>query len=134
MARQYGREKVDLWLALGLVAGEEGQRYGVLVRGLCVGFGCSERTAKDAVAILRRGGYLELDRDLADRRRRRYRLNERGRELLVHPNGWLVLRFARRLFTSCPSRRVARWRRALLAAGGPDRQLERVERSLLTRR
>jgi hypothetical protein len=63
MARQYGREKVDLWLALSLIAGAEGQRYGLLVRDLRAGFACSERTAKDAVAILRRGCYLELDRD-----------------------------------------------------------------------
>jgi DNA-binding MarR family transcriptional regulator len=133
MARQYGREKVDLWLALSLIAGVEGQRYGLLVRDLRAGFGCSERAAKDAVAILRRGCYLELSSDEADRRGRCYRVNDRGRELLLHPNGWLVLRFARKLFTACPSPGVARWRRALSAAGGLDRHLERVERSLLTR-
>lgn len=133
MARQYGREKVDLWLALSLIAGEEGQPYGVLVRDLCAGFGCSERAAKDAVAILRRGCYLEPERDESDQRRRCYRLNDRGRELLAHPNGWLILRFARKLFTSCPSPRVARWRGNLSAGGGLDRHLERVERSLLIR-
>src|SRR6266536_2164663 len=62
MARQYGREKIDLWLALSLIAGGEGQRYGGLVSDLRSGFGCSERAAKDAVALLsdaklsRRGG------------------------------------------------------------------------------
>jgi DNA-binding MarR family transcriptional regulator len=134
MARQYGREKVDLWLALTLIAGAERQSYGLLVRDLCVGFDCSERAAKDAVAILRRGQYVELDIDEADRRGRCYRLNDRGRELLLHPNGWLVLRFARKLFTACPSPKVARWRSALSAAGELDRHLERVERSLLARR
>jgi DNA-binding MarR family transcriptional regulator len=133
MARQYGPEKVDLWLALSLLAGVEGQRYGLLVRDLRAGFGCSERTAKDAVAILRRGCYLDLDRDEADGRGRCYRVNDRGREVLLHPNGWLVLRFARKLFTACPSPRVAHWRRALPAAGGLDRHLERVECSLLRR-
>jgi DNA-binding MarR family transcriptional regulator len=132
MARQYGREKIDLWWALSLIAGEEGQRYGVLVRELRAGFGCSERAAKDALAILRRGCYVELDPDETDRRRRCYRLNDRGRELLACPTGWLVLRFARKLFTSCPSPRVARLRGALAAAGGLDRHLERAERSLLT--
>lgn len=133
VARQYGREKVDLWLALSLLAGVEGQRYGLLVRDLRAGFGCSERAAKDAVAILRRGGYLELSRDAGDRRGRCYCVNDRGRELLRHPNGWLVLRFARKLFTACPSPRVIRWRGALSAAGGLDRHLERAERSLLRR-
>jgi DNA-binding MarR family transcriptional regulator len=133
MARQYGPEKVDLWLALSLLAGVEGQRYGLLVRDLRAGFGCSERTAKDAVAILRRGCYLDLYRDEADGRGRCYLVNDRGREVLLHPNGWLVLRFARKLFTACPSPRVAHWRRALSAAGGLDRHLERVECSLLRR-
>lgn len=130
MARQYGREKIDLWLTLGLI-GEDRRPWGVLVQELRVGFGCSERAAKDALAILRRGRYLELDRDESDRRRCFCRLSDRGREVLAHPDGWLVLRLARKLFTSCPSPKGAQWRAALSVAGGLDEHLVRAERCFL---
>lgn len=60
------------------------------------------------------------------------RLSDRGREVLAHPDGWLVLRLARKLFTSCPSPKVARWRAALSAVGRLEQHLERTERCLLT--
>jgi len=74
--------------------------------------GCSERTVKDAFAVLRRGGYITAERDEGDQRRRCLRLTERGVLLVLHPHGALTLRLARRLFTTCPSRAVVRSRRA----------------------
>jgi hypothetical protein len=132
MARPYGEEKVDLWVALALVAScGEGLGSGALVARLVGLFACRERTGKDAVAVLRRAGYLERLTDPSDARRRSYRVSERGRIVLGHPSGWLVLRFARKLFTGCPSRRGARWQQTLTDSGSRDSQLQQLEQRLL---
>jgi len=79
MGRPYGEEKVDLWVALALVAScGEGLGSGALVARLVGLFACRERTGKDAVAVLRRAGYLERRTETTDARRRSYRLSERG--------------------------------------------------------
>jgi len=132
MARQYGHEKLDLFAALRLLAVAGGGGYGELVNLLGEAFACSERTAKDALRILKHGDYVELRRDPVDRRRRRYTLSERGQSLLADPNGEPVLRFARKLFTSCPSPDSSRRQRALSEPGAPERALEQAERLLLT--
>ncbi len=133
MARQYGHEKLGLLEALGLLAGAEPLRFDRLVWCLVAASGCSERAAKDALAILRRGRYVEAVRVAGDRRARSYRVSERGHALLAHPHGWLVLRLARKLFTSCPSRAGARWQGRVRDQGGLEAELERVEQLLLAR-
>jgi hypothetical protein len=132
MARPYGQEKIDLWVALALVASsDQGIGSGALAARLMGLFACTERTAKDAVAILRRARYLEPHTDTRDARRRSYRVSERGRIVLAHPYGWLLLRFARKLFTGCPSRRGSHWQHALTTSGALDSQLQRLEQRLL---
>jgi DNA-binding MarR family transcriptional regulator len=130
MARQYGDEKIDLLEALRLLARAELLRYGEFVACLVTATGCSERAGKDAIRILRRGGYVERSTLVGDRRARCYRVSEHGRALLAHPHGWIVLRFARKLFTSCPSRAGARFQRPN-EKGDLEAELARVERLLL---
>jgi hypothetical protein len=133
MARQYGHEKLDLLEALRLLAGTEPLRFGRLVSRLVAASGCSERAGKDALAILRRGHYIEPVPVGGDGRGRAYRVGERGQALLAHPHGWLVLRLARKLFTSCPSRAGARWQGRVRDQGGLEAELERVEQLVLVR-
>lgn len=130
MARQYGHEKIDLLQALELLARAGPLRFGEFVERLLAATGCSERAAKDANRILRRGGFVEVVPRSGDRRARLYELSERGRALLADPHGWIVLRVARKLFTSCPSRAGARFQRQD-EKGGREAELARVERFLL---
>jgi len=59
VARQYGVQKVDLAEALALLAELEPLRSTRLVLELRHRFDCSERAAKDAISILRRGDWIE---------------------------------------------------------------------------
>ncbi|HEX5582347.1 hypothetical protein [Gaiella sp.] len=106
MRRKYTREKVDLWLVLALVTVSGDLRSGEHVALLAQEFDCSGRAVKDALAVLRQGGYIEAVREGDDRRQRRLRITDQGRHMLTAPYGWIVLRFARRLFTTCPSRGI----------------------------
>jgi len=122
VARQYGVQKVDLAEALALLAELEPLRSTRLVLELRHRFDCSERAAKDAISILRRGDWIEhghrppagagghgSQQEAQPRPAdgKRYGVNERGHSLLAHPNGPRLLRIARKLFTTCPSPRYA---------------------------
>ena len=117
VARQYGVQKVDLAEALALLAELEPLRSTRLVLELRHRFDCSERAAKDAISILRRGDWIEhghrppagagehgSQQEAQPRPAdgKRYGVNERGHSLLAHPNGPRLLRIARKLFTTCP--------------------------------
>jgi hypothetical protein len=145
VARQYGVQKVDLGEALRLLSELEPLGYGPLVGELCHRFACAERTAKDAISILRRGRWIEPAQpaeasgrvDPGDAQpqlagRPRYRVSERGHFLLQHLNGPRLLRIARKLFTTCPSLKVRRFQRATAAGEGLEQALRRFENSLLT--
>jgi len=111
--RKYAREKVDLGLVLAVIAAGLNMGSCEFVATLAHHFNCSERAANDALAVLRRGGYVDAERDERDGRRRRFLVTERGARLAFAPYGWLILRLARRLFTTCPSPGVATAQRAL---------------------
>ena len=131
MARQYGHEKLKLDCALELIAGGDGNGYDEIVTLIAERFACSRRAAKDALSILKSAGYVEPKQNRADRRRRSYRVTGRGRRVLGHASGELLLRFARKLLTTCPSRRGLARQRALAESGGLEETLEDAERLLL---
>lgn len=106
MARQYGVQKVDLLQALAFIATNEGIAAIDLIHRLMEGFQSSERTAKDALSVLRRSGCVTQLRHSDDGRRRSYFVTPRGWRCLTSPYGGLLLRFARLLFTTCASPRV----------------------------
>jgi hypothetical protein len=93
----------------------------------CRRFDCGERAAADVLSILVRGHWLERSRSSDDRRESTYVLTERGRYILAHPRGPLVLRYARKLFTTCPSPRMKR-RQSAIGCDGLDSELQRLER------
>ena len=101
--RIYGREKVDLGVVLASIAAGVDVGSGEFVVALAHYFDCSERAVKDALAVLRRGGYVYVERDERDGRRHRLRVTRRGARLASAQHGWLILRLARRLFTTCAS-------------------------------
>lgn len=125
MNRRYAREKVDLWLVLALVALRGELRSGEHVALLAQEFDCSERAVKDALAVLRRGGYIDAVRDGRDRRERRLHVTDGGAQLVTASYGWIVLRFARRLFTTCPSGAIG----SEQAASSEHERLERLRRA-----
>jgi DNA-binding MarR family transcriptional regulator len=132
MAREYGVEKVNLLWVLDLVVALEGERSGLLVRHICETACCRERAAKDALSILRKAGYIVATTDESDRRSRQYVPTERGWQLFHDPYAGMLLRFARKLFTSCPSPAVRSWRQdEIERAGSAEARLEQAEQSLL---
>jgi len=147
VARQYGVQKVDLAEALALLAELEPLRSTRLVLELRHRFDCSERAAKDAISILRRGDWIEhghrppagagehgSQQEAQPRPAdgKRYGVNERGHSLLAHPNGPRLLRIARKLFTTCPSPKVRRFQQATAAREGLEQALRRFEHNLLS--
>jgi hypothetical protein len=141
MARQYGVQKVDLLVVLRLVRRLEPISYTALVGRLTKRFECSDRTAKDSISVLRRGGWLDDDGEVLLRAgdgnnaaaagQQLLRVSARGHYLLNHPRAAQVLRFARRLFTTCPSPKVRRFQEAADRAEGRYARLAAVERWLL---
>jgi DNA-binding MarR family transcriptional regulator len=129
MNRRYQREKVDLGLVLRLIATGEVPRAELYVDLLAQYFNCSVRAVKDSLAVLRRAGYVDVEAAATDRRQHHYRVTERGVRVLASPFGWAVLRLARRLWTTCPSPRVATAQRAL-SDGARIERLSRAEVSL----
>jgi len=103
MARQYGVEKVNLLQLLALIADNEGVQSRDVIRLIMDTFACSKRTAADALSILRQAGCVEAVPDSNDRRRHLYFLTSRGWQRFGDPYGGMLLRFARQLFTTCPS-------------------------------
>jgi DNA-binding MarR family transcriptional regulator len=130
VARHYGCEKIELRSVLELIAGAHPEA-GELVTQITEVFGCAERAAKDALSILKRGSFVETTSGAPDRRRRHYEITERGWAALDHPNGALLLRFARKLYTTCPSRRGLTNQRWLAAHGELDATFDGAERLLL---
>jgi hypothetical protein len=124
-------EKVDLLEALRLVAAEPAATSGELVCCLMEAFSCQLRAAQDALAVLKGAGYLSIQPDRSDARLRRYALSERGERLFDHPEARLLLSFARKLFTSCPSRRRPPGMQAARESGELAQRLEQYERFLL---
>ncbi len=131
MARQYGHEKVNLFSTLSLIAESDPRSYGELLFLIAQISGCSERAAKDALTVLKRAGYVTPLKDASDRRRRCYALSDQGRRVLEHRYGDVLLRFVRKLLTSCPSRRGLQRQRSLIEHGELEEKLEDVERLLL---
>jgi hypothetical protein len=108
MARQYGVEKVHLVAVLALVAEHPGATSAEITRLVIETFRCARRAAIDAISILRKSGCIEPIGHGTDRRRLSYYLTDRGWWCLVHPAGGILLRYARRLFTTCGATRVRR--------------------------
>lgn len=146
MARQYGVQKVRLDQALAIVAFLEPVAYNELVAELADHFNCARRTAQDALAILRKGDYVQTTsartaelpggrrtagtRSLIDTSRRLYLLSDRGHYLLQHPSAPKLLRIARKLFTTSPSPNVRRFQQGQIARhGGLDEALRFFEES-----
>jgi hypothetical protein len=127
MAKTFQRQKVDLIELLGMISAEPGSGYGPLVDWSREVFTCSQRAVKDALAVIRQAGYVSVDPIGPDRRRRGYTLTARGERLLNSPNGAFVARFARQLYTSCGSKRIARRQANLRVSGERELLLERVE-------
>jgi hypothetical protein len=121
-------EKVDLLEALRLVAAEQAATSGELVCCVMEAFSCQVRAAEDALAVLKGAGYLSTQPDRADGRLRRYALSARGERLFDHPEARLLLVYARKLFTTCPSRRRPAGLQAAREAGELARRLEQFER------
>ena len=123
MANQYGVQKVRLEWALWLLYVRGPERSGEIVWLFQEWFGCRERTAKDNLGVLVKAGYLEPDEAAAALAAAGsliglpgvfYRVSARGRRLIGHRNGPHLLRVARKLFTTCPSDRVKRFRNGLI--------------------
>lgn len=135
MARQFGHQKVDLAVALRLVSDLEPIRYGWLVLEFRNRFNCSDRTAKDAISILRRGGWIEPSQpgggggspQPSPARYSPYCMSTRGQALLRSPGGPALLRVARKMFTTCPSSNVRRYQETIEAREGLDQAFRRVE-------
>ncbi len=149
MARQYGVQKMRLDQALAVVAALEPIGYSALVAELADHFHCAERTAQDALSILRRGHFVETtsarlgDRpggtratgqpSLIDTSRRLYFVSDRGHYLLHHPAAPRLLRIARKLFTTGPSPNVRRFQQGAIARhGGLDEALWYFEEAYIT--
>ncbi len=95
---------VRLPALLALIESAAGNSYGEWIGLIQERFGCRERAAKDALAILVKAGYVVARPDERDRRVRRYWISDRGSRLLAHPRGPVVLAYARTLFTGCGRR------------------------------
>ena len=121
---------IDLALVLALVGHFEPVSRKHLVRYLGNAFDCSDRAIANALSILVQGHWLQRTRCSDDARVSTYRLTERGKYLLAHPRGWMVLRVARKLFTTCPSER-ARRRQAVLVQQDANTALQKLERAVL---
>ena len=127
----FNPQKVDLRLVL--IAAATGMGSGELTVLLAQHFGCSERAIKDGFTVLRRGGYVVAVVDERDRRRRVLEVTARGARVALSPYGGVILRLARRLFTTCPSPAVADFQRSLSESQRAVR-LARAETALLERR
>jgi DNA-binding MarR family transcriptional regulator len=96
--------RIDLVQVAEHLEHQEGVDHGVLVFWICDTFTCRERTAKDLVSVLIRGGWAESVADQADRRLRTYRLTAGGREDLSTDIGRRAIRAGRRKFSTCSTR------------------------------
>ena len=98
------RGRVDLAVVLHGIGAEPGAFWSELVGEIAAFFGCSRRSASDALHILRSAGWIEARRDETDKRKTRYSITPLGREMLE--TGVAVVRRAGRWHSSCsPSAR-----------------------------
>jgi DNA-binding MarR family transcriptional regulator len=135
MARQYGHEKVSLQGCLGLLVARQPLRYGAFVDGIQAEFGVSERVCKDSVAVLADAGYVQKHRDPRDARVRLYTVSARGEAVLAHKSAATILRFARKMLSTCLSPHADVLRRAhcvRLECSEPIEALRRVETLFLS--
>lgn len=95
------RPKIDLAVALTLISSRPGREYAAWVSDLQATFLCGERAAKDALAVLVRGGWAEARPHEADGRKRRYYVTAEGEEDLSSRVGAMAVRASRRLFSAC---------------------------------
>jgi DNA-binding MarR family transcriptional regulator len=127
MARTYGHEKVSLLMCLRFLADRGPLAHGAFVELIRSEFGVSQRTSKDATGVLAAAGYASRHRNWVDGRTRTYSVSERGRAVLEHEAGPLILRFARQLFSTCASSKTLKRRAALCAGRTPQAALADVE-------
>jgi DNA-binding MarR family transcriptional regulator len=121
-------EKVDLFAALRLIAGEPDLSSGAYVAWFREVFSCSTRTAKDALTVLREAGLVEVStNEGGDKRIRRYRSSDSGRRVLESANGEALTRFARRLFSTCVAPVTAARQKRERASGELKLRFERAE-------
>ncbi len=131
-------QKVDLRAALRLLRILQPICYSTWVEAICAHFDCSERTAKDVIAVLRKAGYVDtlnrlqmrlLGKECPPRGRIFYLLTDLGATILSIPYGRVhdPVRLARRLYTSLPSDRIRTYQRGIENAQGRENLLRRVE-------
>jgi hypothetical protein len=150
MARSNRVQKVRLDQVLRVLAALEPIGYSTLVAELADCFQCAPRTTQDALAVLRKGHFIETAparttdgaarhpapsaAPLIDTSRRLYFLSDRGRYLHDHPAAPRLLRRARKLFTTAPSPGIRRFQQAAIAHyGGLDEALWSYEDDCLPR-
>jgi hypothetical protein len=109
--------KVDLQAVLRYLADANGPEYQALVAWIEQTFGCRERAAKDNVAILVKGNWVEALPLPSDRRRKRYVLTEKGRADMRGSFGQGALARGRRRHSTCLSGTGRRRQAAQRAAG-----------------
>jgi hypothetical protein len=132
MARQYGHEKLPLDECLGYLADGRLVSYSSYARYLAAQSGASTRTCKDAIGVLNRAGYVDTFPKAGDARGKLYAISQRGQSVLAHEAGPTVLRYARKLFSTCASKRTLQRRSAHCRGLEPADALQRVETLILT--
>ena len=110
-ARRKSPSKVDLQAVLRFIGSQEEVAYAPLIAWITRTFDCRERTAKDNVSVLVKGGWLAKRTDPSEQRRASYKLTEKGHADMSGTFGRTALRRGRRLYSTCLSGR-ARTRQA----------------------
>ena len=100
----HGSQLINLVQIAEHVGDNEGVDYGALVEWICRTFECKQRAAKDALAILRTGGWIESRDGQPDGRLRSYSLTIGGREDLGTAVGRSAIRGSRKHFSTCSKR------------------------------
>ena len=131
MSRRVGAEKIDLVAVLAIAAADPDLKSGDYVACVREEFSCGTRAARDAISILKQAGWIDARKDTRDRRTLRYRLSRSGRQVLDSVNGRLLVRLARKLYTTCPSPRQAARQRRDPDGDQRKRQLKRATQALL---
>ena len=135
MARQYGHEKVSLHGCMELLDARQPLRYGAFVSCIQAEFGVSKRVSKDCVAVLASADYLWKDRDFQDARVRLYTISPHGMAVMAHGSAPTILRFARKMLSTCATAHGLRLREAhcrRLGCAEPIEALRRVETLFLS--
>jgi hypothetical protein len=131
MWKRAGEEKIDLLAVLAMAAAEPDLNSSDYLACVQEAFSCGTRAARDAISVLKQAGWLNACPDTRDRRTRRYRLSRSGRQVLESVKGRLLVRFARKLYTTCPSPGQAARQRRDPNGAQRKRQLKRAMHTLL---